>query len=397
MASTILVADDDRAIRMVLNQALARLGHDVRMTGSAATLWRWVADGEGDLVITDVIMPDENGLDLIPRIKKIRPELRIIVMSAQNTLMTAVKATERGAFEYLPKPFDLRELVSVVERALTAPRDVPELLPEDDLEDQLPLIGRSPAMQEIYRVLARLMGTDLTVTIIGESPFDRRHFLAIAGFLPVIAVIRQQHIALEPTAMQRQCGILVVGDAHRQHVADQKIGISAFGRREGGQRLRQVRQAGIGEQHAVGDLGRKRHHALAQCGEHDRRQGTDAVNRFELLDKGAGIGKRLAWGNPEALIHRAVGDADAKAKAPTPELVDTGGTRREFFGRLRIVRRDRGAEADALGSQRQPGALRHVAVATRHIDARKTAPLDLTGNVEGLAASPRYGDQTYRR
>src|SRR2546428_368518 len=119
MSSTILVADDDRAIRMVLNQALIRLGHDVRLTGNAATLWRWVADGEGDLVITDVIMPDENGLDLIPRIKKVRPELRVIVMSAQSTLLTAVKATERGAFEYLPKPFDLRELVSVVEGALT--------------------------------------------------------------------------------------------------------------------------------------------------------------------------------------------------------------------------------------------------------------------------------------
>jgi two-component system, NtrC family, nitrogen regulation response regulator GlnG len=169
MASTILVADDDRAIRMVLNQALVRLGHDVRLTGTAATLWRWIADGEGDLVITDVIMPDENGLDLIPRIKKIRPELRVIVMSAQNTLSTAVKATERGAFEYLPKPFDLRELVNVVERALAAPRDAPALLSEDDTEEQLPLIGRSPAMQEIYRILARLMGTDLTVTIIGES------------------------------------------------------------------------------------------------------------------------------------------------------------------------------------------------------------------------------------
>jgi two-component system, NtrC family, nitrogen regulation response regulator GlnG len=169
MASTILVADDDRAIRMVLNRALVRLGHDVRLTGNAATLWRWIAEGEGDLVITDVIMPDEDGLDLIPRIKKIRPELRVIVMSAQNTLSTAVRATERGAFEYLPKPFDLRELVNVVERALAAPRDAPALLSEDDTEEQLPLIGRSPAMQEIYRVLARLMGTDLTVTIIGES------------------------------------------------------------------------------------------------------------------------------------------------------------------------------------------------------------------------------------
>ncbi|MGC2413389.1 MAG: nitrogen regulation protein NR(I) [Stellaceae bacterium] len=168
MGATILVADDDRAIRTVLNQALARLGHDVRMTGNAATLWRWVADGEGDLVITDVIMPDENGLDLIPRIKKIRPDLRIIVMSAQSTLLTAVKATERGAFEYLPKPFDLRELVSVVERALSAPASQSTPSP-DEPEEQLPLIGRSPAMQEIYRAIARLMGTDLTVMITGES------------------------------------------------------------------------------------------------------------------------------------------------------------------------------------------------------------------------------------
>jgi len=168
--STILVADDDRAIRTVLNQALGRLGHEVRTTGNASTLWRWVSDGEGDLVITDVVMPDENGLDLIPRIKKIRPELRIIVMSAQNTLLTAVKANERGAFEYLPKPFDLRELVNVVERALTTPSaraiPAPEIAEPDE---KLPLIGRSPAMQEIYRVLARLMGTDLTVMIAGES------------------------------------------------------------------------------------------------------------------------------------------------------------------------------------------------------------------------------------
>src|SRR3977135_2915406 len=169
MGATILVADDDRAIRMVLNQALARLGHDVRMTGNAATLWRWIADGEGDLVITDVIMPDENGLDLIPRIKRVRPDLRVIVMSAQSTLLTAVKAAERGAFEYLPKPFDLSELVSVVEGALSAPPSVTSAAPEDEVDEQLPLIGRSPAMQEIYRAIARLMGTDLTVMITGES------------------------------------------------------------------------------------------------------------------------------------------------------------------------------------------------------------------------------------
>ena len=116
--STILIADDDAAIRTVLNQALGRAGYDVRATSNAATLWKWVREGEGNLVITDVVMPDENGLDLLPRIKKIRPELQVIVMSAQNTLITAVNATQRGAFEYLPKPFDLNELLHIVERAL---------------------------------------------------------------------------------------------------------------------------------------------------------------------------------------------------------------------------------------------------------------------------------------
>jgi two-component system, NtrC family, nitrogen regulation response regulator GlnG len=170
-AATILIADDDRAIRTVLTQALGRLGYEVMTTGNAATLWKWVSDGQGDLVITDVVMPDENGLDLVPRIKKLRPDLRVIVMSAQNTLITAVKAAERGAFEYLPKPFDLKEFVSVVERALAASRDrvVIDHGHDDDSDDQLPLIGRSPAMQEIYRVLARLMGADLTVMINGES------------------------------------------------------------------------------------------------------------------------------------------------------------------------------------------------------------------------------------
>src|SRR5665213_1367696 len=145
MSATILVADDDRAIRMVLNQALARLGHEVKLAGNAATLWRWVADGEGDLVITDVVMPDENGLDLIPRIKRIRPNLRIIVMSAQSTLMTAVKAAQRGAFEYLPKPFDLKELLAVVSRALSAPAPVVPsgARPAVDDDEKLPLIGRS--------------------------------------------------------------------------------------------------------------------------------------------------------------------------------------------------------------------------------------------------------------
>ncbi|CAN0308658.1 unnamed protein product, partial [Phaeothamnion confervicola] len=92
MPQTIIVADDDNAIRTVLNQALVRLGYNVRSTGNLANLWRWMSEGEGDLLITDVMMPDGNVFDMLPRIKKHRPGLPIIVMSAQNTLMTALKA-----------------------------------------------------------------------------------------------------------------------------------------------------------------------------------------------------------------------------------------------------------------------------------------------------------------
>jgi two-component system nitrogen regulation response regulator GlnG len=165
--ATILVADDDAAIRTVLNQALTRAGYEVRITSNAATLWRWVSAGEGDLVITDVVMPDENAFDMLPRIRRARPDLPVLVMSAQNTFMTAIKASEGGAYDYLPKPFDLTEMIGTIGRALSEPRKV-AAQPEDTTEG-MPLVGRSAAMQEIYRVLARLMQTDLTLMITGES------------------------------------------------------------------------------------------------------------------------------------------------------------------------------------------------------------------------------------
>ncbi|WP_182418999.1 nitrogen regulation protein NR(I) [Bartonella sp. HY038] len=166
---TILVADDDAAIRTVLNQALSRAGYDVKVSPNAATLWRWIAAGEGDLVVTDVVMPDENAFDFLPRIKKIRPEMPIIVMSAQNTFMTAIKASEAGAYDYLPKPFDLSELIAIVGRAMAEPKKQADAAKNDDVGDTMPLVGRSPAMQDIYRILARMMQTDLTIMITGES------------------------------------------------------------------------------------------------------------------------------------------------------------------------------------------------------------------------------------
>ena len=167
---TVIVADDDAGIRTVISRALSRQGYGVQATGTAATLWRWIEDGTGDVAILDVVLPDENALDLLPRIKQRRPGLPVIMMSAQNTLLTAVRATERGAFDYLPKPFDLAQLVTMIKRALALPQKT-EIAPEElnRLEEQLPIIGRSAPMQEIYRVIARLVGTDLTVMINGES------------------------------------------------------------------------------------------------------------------------------------------------------------------------------------------------------------------------------------
>ena len=166
MSATVIVADDDAAIRTVVRQALTRAGYQVRLTETAAGLIKLIEDGRGDVVVTDVILPDGNGLDTIPKLLALRPGLRVIVMSAQNTLSTAVRATEQGAFDYLPKPFDLDELTRSVAVALEGrvQADTGEFGGDDS-----PLIGRSPAMQEVYRLIARVVPNDLTVMILGES------------------------------------------------------------------------------------------------------------------------------------------------------------------------------------------------------------------------------------
>ncbi|MFN4201694.1 MAG: response regulator [Tabrizicola sp.] len=170
MDGTILVADDDRTIRTVLTQALTRAGCKVHATSSLMTLMRWVEEGKGDLVISDVIMPDGNGLDALPRISKMRPGLPVIVISAQNTIMTAIQAAEAEAFDYLPKPFDLPDLMKRSAKALEQKRHTARVVvPPRDPGDDLPLVGRTPAMQALYRLIARVMNTELAVLITGES------------------------------------------------------------------------------------------------------------------------------------------------------------------------------------------------------------------------------------
>ncbi|NAZ36900.1 response regulator [Rubellimicrobium sp. CFH 75288] len=172
MDGTVLVADDDRTIRTVLTQALTRAGCKVHATSSLVTLMRWVEEGKGDLVISDVVMPDGNGIEQLPRIGSARPDLPVIVISAQNTIMTAIRAAEAEAFDYLPKPFDLPELMKRAAKALETKRRLvpqPPRTQPDNAGNELPLVGRTPAMQALYRLVARVMNTSLPILITGES------------------------------------------------------------------------------------------------------------------------------------------------------------------------------------------------------------------------------------
>ncbi len=166
--SHVLVVDDDAAIRTVVGQALRRAGHEVTAVETLARLDRVLAGGAPDVLVTDVILPDGDGIDHIRGVAERFPALPIIILSAQNTLTTAVRAAEVGAYEYLPKPFDLDALTQAVAGALARGGVlVEDGLGEDDRA--LPLIGRSQAMQGVYRVIARVVSTDLTVLVSGES------------------------------------------------------------------------------------------------------------------------------------------------------------------------------------------------------------------------------------
>ncbi|CAM3158085.1 sigma-54 dependent transcriptional regulator [Paracoccus nototheniae] len=175
MDGTVLIADDDRTIRTVLTQALTRAGCRVHATGSLAQLSKWVEEGRGDLVITDVMMPDGNGIDRIPAIREARPDLPVIVISAQNTIVTAIRATEAEAFEYLPKPFDLPDLMAKAHQALSRrprksdPLPDPLPVPREAADPAMPLIGHAPSMQALFRMVARVLNADLPVIIAGEA------------------------------------------------------------------------------------------------------------------------------------------------------------------------------------------------------------------------------------
>ena len=176
----ILVADDDRTVRTVISHALSKQGYQVGATTSVAGLWDMATTGRGDVLITDVNFPDGDALDLLPRLKAKRPDLTIIVMSAQANLLTAIKAQQRGVFDYLPKPFELRQLLDVMSRAVSDEKEeIATNRPAATLPKQIPapLLGKSPAMQVTFKLLSRI-ATQSAPVLIKAEPGSRKHIVA---------------------------------------------------------------------------------------------------------------------------------------------------------------------------------------------------------------------------
>ena len=163
-AAPVFVIDDDRSVRFVLEKALSRAGFPVRSFESAEAALRAFDREEPALLFTDVRMPGIDGLDLLERIKRRHPGLPVVVMSAYTDLPSTVAAFHRGAFDYLPKPFDLDAAVEMARRATA--RELP--VAESDFSDES-LIGDTPAMREIFRSIGRLSRADLSVLITGET------------------------------------------------------------------------------------------------------------------------------------------------------------------------------------------------------------------------------------
>ncbi len=161
----IWVVDDDESIRWVLERGLSENGIQVETFDSANKVIKKLETENPSLILTDIKMPGKSGIDLLDEVKELRPEIPIIIMTAHSDLESAVESYEHGAWEYLPKPFDIEEAVSMVQRATT--KDSAEI--EDTNESEAEIIGEAPAMQEVFRAIGKLSNSNSTVLLMGQS------------------------------------------------------------------------------------------------------------------------------------------------------------------------------------------------------------------------------------
>ena len=165
MKYEVLLADDDDSVRLVLSKALSRAGHSVKATDNADTLVKWAQAGQGDIVLTDVMMGGREVFESLPELTQARPNMPVIIISANNTVNTALKAGTHKVFEYVPKPFDLEDVTQAVARAGLSVN--PRRNKVSAELGKLPMIGRSAAMQPVYRAVSRFASGDLPVLIQG--------------------------------------------------------------------------------------------------------------------------------------------------------------------------------------------------------------------------------------
>ena len=166
---TLIIAEDDESIRLVTSRYLQDLGYEIFMATNLKELWKLIESNKGDVLITDVMLPDGELFDILPQIVEYRENLPVIVVSAKNNLQTAISATKQGAYEYLPKPFDLDELQKLIKKALESKQNLKNKTKIRNKSEKQLIVGRSPAMQDLYKSIARLSQNDLTVMIYGES------------------------------------------------------------------------------------------------------------------------------------------------------------------------------------------------------------------------------------
>ena len=166
---TVWIVDDDRSIRWVMEKALSRADLDVTSFENASELLARLDKHQPDTIISDIRMPGIDGLQLLQRIHTSNPALPVIITTAHSDLDSAVAAYQGGAFEYLPKPFDLDELVAVTNRAINFVTEQNRTPVESDIDISGEIIGEAPAMQEVFRAIGRLSHSNITVLINGES------------------------------------------------------------------------------------------------------------------------------------------------------------------------------------------------------------------------------------
>ena len=165
---TVWIVDDDRSIRWVLEKALQQAGMVTRSFDSADSVLGPLKNQQPDVIISDIRMPGLSGLDMLARIRELHPRLPVIIMTAHSDLDSAVASYQGGAFEYLPKPFDVDDAISLVRRASQHAREQQDLQPAETLPTP-EIIGEAPAMQEVFRAIGRLSHSNITVLINGES------------------------------------------------------------------------------------------------------------------------------------------------------------------------------------------------------------------------------------